>query len=129
MENLTLYDPGHVQKMETMVVWLLFINKSLGHSWVAPKPLFQNEAKCKAIDMKMNFYSQQIKNHFYEIGLTLSLVLKNGSSWNSEMACFSDIFKRTQIVLLWMVDLEVLAKDLSFVKLKVLTIQGSLVLW
>ena len=26
-----------------------------------PKPLFQSEAKCEAIDMKMIFYSQQIK--------------------------------------------------------------------
>ena len=47
--------------METVIVWLVFINKSIDHSRVAPKPLFQNETKCKAIDMKINFYSQQIK--------------------------------------------------------------------
>ena len=47
--------------METVIVWLVFINKSMGHSRVAPKSLFQNEAKCKATGMKMNFYSQQIK--------------------------------------------------------------------
>ena len=47
--------------METVIVWLVFINKSMGHSRVEPKPLFQNEAKCKAIDVTMNFYSQQIK--------------------------------------------------------------------
>ena len=61
IDNSTLYDPGHVQKMETMIVWLVFINKSIGHSRVAPKPLFQNKTKSKATDMKMNFYSQQIK--------------------------------------------------------------------
>ena len=47
--------------MEAVIVWLVFINKSIRHSRVAQKPLFQNEAKCKAIDMKMNFNSQQIK--------------------------------------------------------------------
>ena len=78
IDNSTLYDPGHVQKMETMIVWLVLINKSIGHFRVEPKPLFQNEAKCKAIDMKMNFYSQQIENHFYKKGLTLCLVLKMG---------------------------------------------------
>ena len=47
--------------METVIAWLVLINKSMGHSRVAPKTLFQNEAKCKATGMKMNFYSQQIK--------------------------------------------------------------------
>ena len=64
--------------METVIAWLVLINKSMGHSRVAPKTLFQNEAKCKAIDMKMNFYSQQIENHFYKNVLTLRLVLKMG---------------------------------------------------
>ena len=64
--------------METVIVWLVFVNKSMGNSRVEPKPLFQNEAKCKATGMKMNFYSQQIENHFYKKGLTLSLVLKMG---------------------------------------------------
>ena len=47
--------------METVIVWLVFINKSISHSQVEPKPLFQNEAKCKAIDVTMNSYSQEIK--------------------------------------------------------------------
>ena len=37
------------------------------------KPLFQSEAKCEAIDMKMISYSH-VKTHFHKKGLTLSLV-------------------------------------------------------
>ena len=40
------------------------------------KPLFQSEAKCEAIDMKTNFYSQANKTHFHNKGFVLSLVLK-----------------------------------------------------
>lgn len=87
--------------METVIVWLVFINKSTGHSRVAPKPLFQSEAKCKVIDMKMNFYSQQIENHIHKKGLTPSLVLKmrvlGTQEWPVSVT-FSLI--RTQIVLL-----------------------------
>ena len=40
------------------------------------KPVFQSEVKCKAIDMKMNFYSHVNKTHFHKKGFALSLVLK-----------------------------------------------------
>ena len=41
-----------------------------------PKPLFQSDAKCEAIDMKMAFHSHANKTHFHEKGFALSLVLK-----------------------------------------------------
>jgi len=31
-----------------------------------PQPLFQSEAKCKAIDLKMFFYSHANKTHFHK---------------------------------------------------------------
>ena len=31
-----------------------------------PQPLFQSEPKCKAIDMKMFFYSHANKTHFHK---------------------------------------------------------------
>ena len=41
-----------------------------------PKPLFQSEAKCEAIDMKMSFYSHANKTHFPQNkGFALSLTL------------------------------------------------------
>ena len=42
------------------------------------KSVFQSEAKRKAIDMKMNFYSHVNKTHFHKKGfaLTGSLALK-----------------------------------------------------
>ena len=40
------------------------------------KPLFQSQAKCKAIDMKMIFYSHANKTHFHKKDCALSLVLK-----------------------------------------------------
>ena len=40
------------------------------------KSVFQSEAKRKAIDMKMNFYSHVNKTHFHKKGFALSLVLK-----------------------------------------------------
>ena len=40
------------------------------------KPLFQGEAKCKAIDMKTIFYSHAGKTHFHKKSFALSLVLK-----------------------------------------------------
>ena len=39
-------------------------------------PVFRSEAKSKAIDMKMNFYSHVNKTHFYKKGFALSLALK-----------------------------------------------------
>ena len=41
-----------------------------------PKPLFQSEAKCEAIDMKMSFYFHAHKTHFHKKGFVLSFVLK-----------------------------------------------------
>ena len=46
-----------------------------------PKPLFQSEANCEAIDMKMIsvFYSRANKTYFHDLlpqGFTVSLVLK-----------------------------------------------------
>ena len=40
-----------------------------------PKPLFENEAKCEAIDVKMIFSSHANKTHFHKKGFTLGLVL------------------------------------------------------
>ena len=42
-----------------------------------PKPLFQSEAKCEAIDGKVLFYSHANKP-FHKKGFALSLVLKVG---------------------------------------------------
>ena len=39
-------------------------------------PLFQRQAKCEAIDMKIIFYSHANKTHFHKKGFALSLVLK-----------------------------------------------------
>ena len=36
-----------------------------------PKPPFQSEAKCEAIDTKMIFYSRAIKTNFHEKGFAL----------------------------------------------------------
>ena len=44
-----------------------------------PKPLFQSEAKCEAIDMKMSFYSHANKTHL------ASAHFGSKSFWNSEM--------------------------------------------
>ena len=41
-----------------------------------PKPLFQSEAKCEVIVMKMIFYYHAIKIHFHDEGFALSVVLK-----------------------------------------------------
>ena len=54
--------------MESMPVRRLFLS--------CLKPVFRSEAKCKASDMKMNFYSHVNKTHFHEKGFALSLVLK-----------------------------------------------------
>ena len=40
------------------------------------KSLFQSEAKCEAIDMKMIFNYDANKTHFHNKGFALSLVLK-----------------------------------------------------
>ena len=41
-----------------------------------PKPLFQSEAKCETIDMKMSFHSHANKTLSNEKGFTLRIVLK-----------------------------------------------------
>ena len=48
------------------------------------KPLFQSEAKFKAIDMKMIFYSHANKTHFPRKVLQLAC-FESDSFWNSEM--------------------------------------------
>ena len=40
------------------------------------KSLFESEAKCKAIDLKMILYSYANKTRFHKKGCALSLVLK-----------------------------------------------------
>ena len=40
------------------------------------KPQFQSEAKCKAIDMKINFYTHANKTHFQQKDFAIGLVLK-----------------------------------------------------
>ena len=41
-----------------------------------PKPLFQSKAKCKAIDVKIIFYSHANKTLFHKKSFPLSLVVK-----------------------------------------------------
>ena len=53
-----------------------------------PKPPFESEAKCEAIDMKMIFFYSRA-NVIDKKGFALSLVLKS-SFWNSEMAYSSN---------------------------------------
>ena len=62
---------GRWQKRET-------IPEVFAPPWLfeLPKPLFQNEAECEAIDMEMIFYSHKNKTHFHKKGFALSLVLK-----------------------------------------------------
>ena len=54
-QRVGYYDQNNVRDK-----WVL--TKSLLPS--RPQPLFQSEAKCKAIDMKMFFYSHVHKTHF-----------------------------------------------------------------
>ena len=54
-----------------------------------PKPLIQNEAKDKAIDMKRIFYSLANKTHFHKKRFRSQLHFKSESSWNSQMAIWS----------------------------------------
>ena len=42
----------------------------------SPEPLYQNEVKCSALDMKMIFHSHTNKTHFHKKGCALCLVLK-----------------------------------------------------
>ena len=61
---------------------------------ICPKPLVQNEAKDKAIDMKRTFYSHTNKTHFHKKRFWSQLHFKSElSSWNSQMACLELVFK------------------------------------
>ena len=42
----------------------------------SPGPLYQNEVKCSAFDMKMIFHSHANKTHFHKKGCAPSLILK-----------------------------------------------------
>ena len=42
----------------------------------SPGPLYQNEVKCSAFDMKMIFHSHANKTHFHMKGCALGLILK-----------------------------------------------------
>ena len=54
-------------------------------------PVFRSEAKSKAIDVKMNFYSHVNKTHFHKKGFALSLVLKVRVlvTWKHGLICLS----------------------------------------
>ena len=48
----------------------------IGHSRVAPGPLFQNEGRCSAFDMQIIFHSHANKTHLLEKSCAPSLILK-----------------------------------------------------
>jgi len=50
------------------------------------KPLFQSEANCNDIDMKMSFYSHENKTHFHQKCFALQPYFESEGCWNSEMA-------------------------------------------
>ena len=59
------------------------------------KPLFQREAKCKAIDTKLIFYSRANKTHLHKKGFALSFILMSIlETWK----CPIDIQQLTQII-------------------------------
>lgn len=59
------------------------------------KPLFQREAKCKAIDMKLIFYTHPNKTHLHKKGFALSFILMSIlETWK----CPIDIQQLTQII-------------------------------
>ena len=51
----------------------MFTNRPFPSS---PEPLYQNEVKCSAFDMKMIFHSHANKTHFHKKGCALGLILK-----------------------------------------------------
>ena len=57
------------------LICIFFINRPIS---IFFKPLFQSDAKCEAIDMKMSFCSHANKTHFHNKGFVLSLILKVG---------------------------------------------------
>ena len=52
----------------------------------SPGPLYQNEVKSSAFDMKMIFHSHANKTCFHKKGCALGLILSEGF-WNSKVAC------------------------------------------
>ena len=51
-------------------------------------PLYQNEVKCSASDMKMIFHSHANKTHFHMKGCALGPAsFESKGFWNSEVAC------------------------------------------
>ena len=58
----------------------------------SPHPLFQSEAKCKAIDMKMILYSHPNKTHFPRKVLQLAC-FERESFWNTEMTHCIQLFR------------------------------------
>ena len=58
----------------------------------SPHPLFQSEAKCKAIDMKMILYSHANKTHFPRKVLQLAC-FERESFWNTEMTHCIQLFR------------------------------------
>ena len=42
----------------------------------SPGPLYQNEVKCSALDIKMIFHSHTNETHFYKKGCAIRLILK-----------------------------------------------------
>ena len=64
----------------------------------SPHPLFQSEAKCKAIDMKMILYSHANKTHFPRKVLQLAC-FERESFWNTEMShCIHVLETRNGVV-------------------------------
>ena len=54
----------------------------------SPEPLYQNEVKCSASDMKMIFHSHANKNRFHKKGCALGPAsFESKGFWNSEVAC------------------------------------------
>ena len=52
---------------------MLYNRDQIGPFLSRPKPVFQSEAKCKAVNKKMIFYSHAKKAHSRKKGFTLVL--------------------------------------------------------
>ena len=59
---LKFLDVNRVNVFACCIVWFQALFN--GPFTSCPQPLFQSEAKCKAIDMKMIFHSHANKTHF-----------------------------------------------------------------
>ena len=62
-----------------------------------PKPLFQSEARCEAIDVKMISYSLANKTHFHKKGFELSLLLKVRNLDFGKGLFFFETFHRNEL--------------------------------